>query len=281
MSLSFDATDASLDILLPETASPRLRALAMAALAGGVIARTRLRRRSAAEMVLKGPRDYQTEVDVAVEAEIAGRLAASFPDHAISGEEQAADRAGVEGRPRILIDPIDGTTNYAWGIPHFGIALAIVEAGEVTCGVVFDCMQGELFAGEAGRGAYLNGERLAVAPAAELENALIGAGLPVPGQVKSVREETYHAALRRAMATTAGVRRLGSASLSVSYVACGRLDGFFEDGLSLHDYGAAALLVREAGGVTGGFAGGPVGPTGDVLVATPWLAGWLREGLAE
>ncbi|MFB9909848.1 inositol monophosphatase family protein [Rhizobium paknamense] len=269
----------ALSRLFPE-ASDGLVAMAEAALCAGELARTALKRRHAASIVHKAPRDYQTEIDVAVEALIVERMRLAFPDHAIAGEEGVGNRA-AEGQPVIVIDPIDGTTNYAWGLPHFGIVIAIADQGEIISGIVYDCMQDELFCAEKGKGAWLNGERLHLTPLPGeklQENALIGASLPVPGQVQSVSEEVYYAALRRLMATTAGVRRLGSAALSTAYVACGRLDGFFEDGLSLHDYGASLLMVREAGGLVTGFNGKEIGAHGDVLAAHPDLHGWLVEG---
>ncbi|OLP45842.1 inositol monophosphatase family protein [Rhizobium oryziradicis] len=259
-------------------ASDRLITLAATVVEAGVLARASLKRRYSSQMVSKAPRDYQTEIDVAVERLIVERVKAAFPDYSIIGEEAVGNHEAGPDAPRIYIDPIDGTTNYAWGLPHFGIVISVVEQGEVVCGVVYDCMQDELFSAEKGKGAWLNGERLHLSAFSDVQDALIGAGLPIPTQVKSVSEETYHQALRRLMANTAGVRRLGSAALSTAYVACGRLDGFFEDGLSLHDYGASMLLVREAGGLVTGFSGGPIGAFGDVLAANPALHAWLVEG---
>ena len=180
--------------------------------------------------------------------------------------------------PVIYIDPIDGTTNFAWGIPHFGMTISIAEAGRVVSGVVYDAMQDELFSAEAGGGAWLNGEQIHCAEVADIQNVLVGAGLPIPGQVKAVPEEFYFDAVKRLMANTAGVRRLGSAALSIAYVACGRLDGFFEDGLSVHDFGASALMVEEAGGVVTRFSGAAVTGKGDILAASKPLYPWLREG---
>ncbi|MDO1583013.1 inositol monophosphatase family protein [Rhizobium oryzicola] len=263
---------------VPSHMSNDLILLAAAALEAGELARASLKRRYAHQMVAKAPRDYQTEIDVAVERLIVSRLRENFPGHAITGEEGVGNRDTGSDAPRIYIDPIDGTTNFAWGIPHFGMTIAIVERGEVICGVVYDAMQNELFCAEKSKGAYLNGEKLVCQPVATVQDVLIGAGLPVPGQVKTVDEEVYFRALRRLMANTAGVRRLGSAALSLAYVACGRLDGFFEDGLSLHDYGAAALLVKEAGGTVTGFTGGIVTANGDVLASNGGMHAWLLEG---
>lgn len=259
-------------------ASPRLALLADAILLGGAKARSSLRRRLDSELIAKAPRDYQTEMDIAVEQIIVDAVSRSFPSYAIKGEEAVGNRTAENGAPIVYIDPIDGTTNFAWGIPHFGMTISIVEDGQVVAGVVYDAMLDELFSAESGGGAYLNGEQVRCVSSGSVENALVGAGLPIPGQLKAVQEEVYFAALKRLMATTAGVRRLGSAALSIAYVACGRLDGFFEDGLSLHDYGASALLVREAGGNVSAFNGGPVTETGDILAATAFLHSWLVEG---
>jgi myo-inositol-1(or 4)-monophosphatase len=258
-------------------ASPRLRTLVAIALAGGALAREKLRRYGIDDMVVKRPRDYQTEADRAVEELIVGEVAKAFPGYAIEGEENIANRA-VPGAPRLHIDPIDGTTNFAWGIPHFSVVLTLEEAGEITAGVTYDPMLDEVFSAERGGGAFLNGQRLLMAPVTAPELAVVGASLPVPGQVKTVPVENYHRALRRLMDTTSGVRRFGSAALSLAYVAAGRLNGFFEDGLSLHDYGASVLVIREAGGIVTDFAGGPIQNPGAILGAAPGLHQWLLEG---
>jgi myo-inositol-1(or 4)-monophosphatase len=268
------------DRLYP-AASSRLRLLAEAVLKAGTLARSSLKRRRVNEMLAKAPRDYQTEIDVAVERIIVDEMVRAFPDYAIQGEEAVGNRDAGPDTPVIYIDPIDGTTNYAWGIPHFGMTISIAEHGKVVAGVVYDAMLDELFSAEAGQGAYLNGERISCIDNGDIENVLIGAGLPVPGQVKAVRKETYLSALQRLVDETAGVRRLGSAALSIAYVACGRLDGFFEDGLSLHDYGASALLVEEAGGNVSAFSGGPVTANGDILAANAAVHAWLVDGFRE
>lgn len=229
-------------------------------------------------MLAKAPRDYQTEIDVAVERIIVDEMTKAFPDYAIQGEEAVGNRTAGPDAPIIYIDPIDGTTNYAWGVPHFGMTIAIAEGRSLVAGVVYDAMQDELFSAERGGGAYLDGERIRCADVGDIENVLIGAGLPVPGQVKAVAEETYFDAIKRLMANTAGVRRLGSAALSIAYVACGRLDGFFEDGLSIHDFGASALMVEEAGGIVTRFSGAEVDGKGDILAASKALHPWLKQG---
>ncbi|NYJ13963.1 myo-inositol-1(or 4)-monophosphatase [Rhizobium leguminosarum] len=271
-------TSSPISARLSPTASSRLLVLAEAVVKAGETARGSLRRRTSQEMLAKAPRDYQTEIDVAVERIIVADMTKAFPDYAIQGEEAVGNRTAGPETPIIYIDPIDGTTNYAWGLPHFGMTIAIAEGGRLVAGVVYDAMQDELFSAERGGGAYLDGERIRCADVGDIENVLIGAGLPIPGQVKAVAEETYFDAIKRLMANTAGVRRLGSAALSIAYVACGRLDGFFEDGLSIHDFGASALMVEEAGGIVTRFSGADVKGPGDILAASKALYPWLREG---
>lgn len=263
---------------LSPAASPRLVILAAAVLKAGETARASLKRRRINEMLAKAPRDYQTEIDVSVERIIVEEMVKAFPSYAIQGEEAVGNRQADPDTPVIYIDPIDGTTNFAWGIPHFGMTISIVESGRLVAGVVYDAMLDELFSAEAGGGAYLNGEKIVCVENADIENVLIGAGLPVPGQVKAVTQDRYFAALQRLMSDTAGVRRLGSAALSIAYVACGRLDGFFEDGLSLHDYGASALIVQEAGGTVSAFSGGTVTANGDIVASNTAVHRWLIDG---
>lgn len=262
----------------------RSRRMLQAALAGAEAIRA-LRadagRWEGAALERKGARDFVTAADRQSEAAVAASLSAAFPDHAITGEEGTAIRhdRGREGAGTFLVDPIDGTTNFAWGMPFFGIAIALVEGGETVAGVVLDPSLGEAFVAERGHGAFLNGRRLRIDRAVAPEEALVGASLPVPGQLRSIDVEAYHRALRAVIDRAAGVRRLGSAALSLCYVAAGRHDAFFEDGLSPLDYAAAVLVLREAGGVATGFDGGPIPATGAVLGANaglhPWLVGLL------
>lgn len=228
----------------------------------------------------KGVRDFQTEIDVASERMIVESLRKLKPEAGIWGEEGVGNFEGQD--ERFIIDPIDGTTNFAWGIPHYGIVISYEMDGKITDGVVYDPNLRELFEASAGQGAYLNGERLNAYENDDPINAVFGAGLPVPGQVKSVKVETYNNALLRLMDTSSGVRRLGSSALSVAYVAAGRLDGFFEDGLSHIDIGASVLIAREAGCIVSDFAGNEnLSEPSAILAATPKLHGWLLESFKE
>ncbi|SHF19715.1 myo-inositol-1(or 4)-monophosphatase [Kaistia soli DSM 19436] len=261
------------------TPSERSRAMLAAAIAGARAIEALGGRHERERLTLKGARDFQTAADIASERAITAALLDRFPDHAITGEEETAIPGSADGT--FLIDPIDGTTNFAWGLPFFGICIALVENGETVAGVVLDPSLGEAFVAEKGLGAYRNGERLAIHRSLAPNEALIAASLPVPGQVRSIPVETYHLALRAVMDTAAGTRRLGSAALSLCYVAASRHDAFFEDGLSPLDYAAAALVLSEAGGAVTGFHGGPVDARGAVLGTNPSLQPWLLSLLSN
>ncbi|MCX5496728.1 inositol monophosphatase [Kaistia dalseonensis] len=264
----------------PAKAAPteRTRHMLDAALAGAAAIAAGRERVEGAALTLKGQRDFQTQSDVASERAITAHLTAIFPDHGLQGEEET-DIDGTAGR--FLIDPIDGTTNFAWGLPFFGICIALVEDGETVAGVVYDPSLEEAFVAERGLGAFVNGRRLAINRTLTPDEAVIGASLPVPGQVKTVPVEDYHRALRAIMDRASGMRRLGSAALSLCYVAAGRHDAFFEDGLSPHDYAAAALIASEAGAIVSGFDGAPIPASGAVLASNASLHPWLVELLSN
>lgn len=258
--------------------SPLLSTLIRAARIGGEVAlANRVAPGTAMTTLEKGPRDYQTEGDRAVERAVAAAILADLPDVTIVGEEQVADRTGSGGRT-VLIDPIDGTTNFAWGIPFFSVCIALQEDGRTVAGVVRDPIRDETFAAERGAGCSLDGRRLRITAARDVDHAVVGASVPVPGQLRSIDPAVYRAAFWRLADRASAVRRLGSAALSIAYVAAGRHDAFFEDGLSPYDYAAAVLCVEEAGGIVTGFDGGPVPATGAILAATPTLHPWLVEG---
>jgi myo-inositol-1(or 4)-monophosphatase len=193
----------------------------------------------------KGPSDFVTSADLRSQEVLRRVLSNAHPDHALLLEEQkdTADSAGQ--RARFIVDPLDGTTNFLRGLPHFAVAIAHEVDGEVVEGVVLDVPKGELFWAARGGGAWLGEQRLAVAPGKELRGAVIATGIPHRGRGP---HEAYLAALRNVIAEVAGVRRFGSAALDLSYVAAGRFDAFFEIGLAPWDVAAGALFVREAGG---------------------------------
>jgi myo-inositol-1(or 4)-monophosphatase len=189
------------------------------------------------------PTNLVTEMDARAEAVIVDRLLGAFPDDAILAEERGA-QAGRSGR-RWIIDPLDGTTNYAHGVPIFGVSIALEVGGRVQLGVVYDPNQRELFVAERGAGAFCNDARLTVSTATTLDASLLATGFPYDIRVKddnNLRE--YGAFAVRAR----GVRRLGSAVLYLAWVAAGRFDGYWELRLGPWDVAAGGLMVEEAGG---------------------------------
>jgi myo-inositol-1(or 4)-monophosphatase len=205
------------------------------------------------DIELKSANDYVTEVDRAAEKEIIYHLSRAYPDHAFLGEE-----GGSSGNPdseyRWLIDPLDGTTNFIRGIPHFAVSIACEYRGKLEHAVVLDPIRREEFTASRGRGAQLNGRRIRVSKLAGLEGALLGTGIPFKER-QTEHLEAYIGTLKTFAAQSAGIRRAGAAALDLAYVAAGRLDAFWEIGLAPWDIAAGALLVREAGGLIGDFSG--------------------------
>ena len=236
-----------------------------AALAAG--RRQRAHFRSPITIEKKGAIDLVTEIDLAVEREFRALVAARFPDHTVLGEEGAAGRVDPvsPSRCRWIIDPIDGTTNYAHGLALFCVSIALEVDGEVVLGVVYDPMAEELFTAERGMGARLNGQPLAVTTCADLGDALLCTGFPY-----TVREKPGHLieAFGAFMARSRAVRRLGSAALDLCYVAAGRFDAFYEEALQCWDMAAGALIVAEAGGQVTGTSGEPFTPYAGHVVAS-------------
>ena len=207
----------------------------------------------------KGDVDLVTEADRASEKLIAERLTAAWPAHGIYGEEGARQR--LEGEYRWYVDPLDGTTNFAHGFPVFCVSLGLErrrpglaegEDGELMAGVIYDPTRDELFAAEAGRGAWLNGRRIRASGTKTLSEALLATGFPSRKRHANPNIHFYQEFTLRSH----GVRRAGSAALDLAYTACGRLDGFWEFNLNPWDTAAGALLVLEAGGSMSDFEGG-------------------------
>jgi len=209
------------------------------------------------------PTNLVTEMDARAEELVVGRLAAAFPDDAVLAEERGAT-AGRSGR-RWIIDPLDGTTNYAHGLPTFGVSIALEQDKRVELGVVFDPNLDELFVAERGRGATVNDRPLAVSTTATLDESLLATGFPYNiRQTKDNNLTEYAAFSVRARA----VRRMGSAVLYLSWLACGRLDGYWELRLGPWDVAAGSLLVEEAGGRITDLSGGTLDLDAPSLVAS-------------
>ena len=218
----------------------------------------------------KQANDYVTQVDRTAERAIIYILKKSYPTHSFLGEESGLQEGEGEGADyQWVIDPLDGTTNFIRGIPHFAVSIACLYRGRVEHAVIFDPMRDEEFCASRGRGASVNGRRLRVSGRRGLDGALLGTGLPFRDDQK-VYTENYFNMLRILSQGTAGIRRPGAAALDLAYVAAGRFDGFWELGLREWDMAAGCLLVTEAGGLVSDLKGGNKHlETGHLVCGTP------------
>lgn len=204
------------------------------------------------QVSLKGPGDYVSQADRRAEEIVHAELSRARPDYSFLMEE-SGEIDGADSQHRWIVDPLDGTTNFLHGIPIFAVSVALERQGQIVAGVVFNPAMDELYVAERGGGAFMNDRRLRVAARRKLEDAVVGTGVPHLGRG---HHPTYISQLSRVMAETAGIRRLGAASLDLAYVAAGRLDGFWEDALQPWDMAAGILMVREAGGFVTDLDGG-------------------------
>ncbi|HUR96794.1 MAG TPA: inositol monophosphatase family protein [Pyrinomonadaceae bacterium] len=200
----------------------------------------------------KGDINLVTEADLASEAHIIERIKSYYPKHAVLAEESGeAVVIGGDTTWKWIIDPLDGTTNYAHGYPCFCVTLALEHNGEIVLGVTFDPTRDELFAAEHGRGATLNGKSIRVSGAEKLGDSLIVTGFPYDFK----HRDDFARHLKDFLLHSRGVRRDGSAAIDMAYVACGRFDGFWEEGLNPWDVAAGKLLIEEAGGMVSYYDG--------------------------
>jgi myo-inositol-1(or 4)-monophosphatase len=209
------------------------------------------------EITNKSELDLVTESDLASERLIIERIKTYYPRHAILAEESGASSPvdqELKSEWRWIVDPLDGTTNYAHGYPCFCVSMGLEHAGRMELGVVYDPMRDELFTAERGQGASLNGRRIRVSPVNSLSGALLCTGFPY--DVRERSEFARHFA--NFIMNAQGVRRDGAAALDLAYVACGRFDGFWEEGLKPWDVAAGALMIEEAGGRVSNYAGEPL-----------------------
>lgn len=221
-----------------------------AARAAGKILMQYFERVESLNVTEKSRNDFVSEVDKAAEQEIIQVLRNAYPNHSILGEETGQHQGNDF---QWIIDPLDGTTNYLHGFPQFSISIACADRGELISGVVYDPLADEMFTAGKGDGAQLNDRRIRVTNRKSLQGALIGTGFPFRDQTHL---DTYADMFKDMVRDTAGIRRPGSAALDFAYVAAGRLDGFWELGLSIWDFAAGALIVREAGGTVSDLSGG-------------------------
>jgi myo-inositol-1(or 4)-monophosphatase len=233
--------------------------------AGSIINRAALNR-GALQVHSKGTNDFVTQVDKASEDAIIQILRQAYPDHAILAEESGLTES-AKAEYRWIIDPLDGTTNFIHGFPQYCVSIAVQHRGTTAHGVVYDPGRNELFTASKGAGAFLDDRRVRVTKCTSLKEALVGTGFPF----KEVsRLDLYMRQLKTAMLGCAGVRRAGAAALDLAYVAAGRMDAFWEMGLSSWDMAAGALMITEAGGLVGDLDGedGYL-DKGEIAAATP------------
>ena len=195
----------------------------------------------------KGPGDFVSKADREAERIIKEELRGARPSYGWLGEETGED-AGEDPTRRWIVDPLDGTTNFLHGLPHWAVSIALEHKGEVVAGVIFDAAKDELYYAEKGLGAFMNESRLRVSGRRNMSEALFATGVPFGG--RSTLPATLQD-LARLMPVCAGVRRFGSAALDLAYVASGRYDGYWERGINAWDMAAGLILVKEAGGFIG------------------------------
>ena len=232
----------------------------------------------------KGPADFVSMADKQAEATLVEELRHARPDWGLLLEEGGAV-AGDPARPRWIVDPVDGTSNFIHGIPHFAISIAVQEPkpggqgwGEISQGLVYNPLTDESFWAEKGRGAWLNERRLRVSARRDLSEALIATGIPYKAHGDLAR---FDRILDAISPEVAGIRRFGSAALDLAWVAAGRFDGFWEEDLQLWDIAAGIILVREAGGYVTDFRGGEAGvANGQVLAGNDQLHNRLHKLVA-
>lgn len=219
----------------------------------------------------KGESDLVTEVDVACEETIKRIIASDWPEHSVLGEE-----SGATGKSDLIwiIDPLDGTTNYAHSYPHFCSSVALEAKGKIVAGVVYDPMRDELFSAIRGGGAYLNGKRIKVSSCAKLETSMLSTGFPYDAERRVKTAIPMFVAIQNIVQA---IRRDGAAALNMCYTACGRFDGFWEISLHAWDVAAAWLMIEEAGGKVTGIDGKPTNIYSEQILATNGL---LHDALA-
>jgi myo-inositol-1(or 4)-monophosphatase len=208
--------------------------------------------------------DLVTSVDRQAEERIVRVLHKHFPDHSILAEEET-NIAGSQDVYRWIVDPLDGTTNFAHAYPHFSVSIALERQGEIILGLVYDPLRREVFKATKGCGAFLNEESIQTSKVRELDKALLATGFPYD---RRERAEFYLSFFKAFMVRSQGTRRNGSAALDLCYLACGRIDGFWEFKLHPWDTAAASIIVREAGGTLTDFSGNPFSIWGEETLAS-------------
>ena len=245
---------------------PMLNIAVRAARAGGDFISRYIDRVDSLSITEKSRNDFVSEVDKGAEKAIIDVIRKSYPDHSILAEESGNHKGNDY---EWIIDPLDGTTNFLYGVPQFAVSIAVRHKNRITQGVVYNPLSQELFSASRGDGAQLNGRRIRVTPRKSLEGALLGTGIPYRENQMHLMDD-YLGMLKALVPGTAGIRRPGSAALDLAYVAAGRFDGFWEMDLNIWDIAAGILLVEEAGGLVGDLSGGmDYLKTGNIVAANP------------
>jgi len=243
---------------------PMLNIAIRAARAAGDLIVREMDRVSDISVDIKGKNDFVTEVDTQAEFTIINTIKNSYPDHAFLCEESGASG---DSDFQWIIDPLDGTTNFLHGFPHFAVSIALQHKGRLDQAVIYDPLKQELFTASKGKGAQLNNKKIRVSGHKTLDGALLGTGFPF-GDTQKIDEFINRG--RSFYPKIAGIRRAGAASLDLAYVASGRLDGFWEFGLKPWDIAAGTLIVQEAGGLISDMRGdNKFLETGDVVTGNP------------
>jgi myo-inositol-1(or 4)-monophosphatase len=236
--------------------------------AGKIIARS-FEEKDMVETEKKGSNDFVTNIDRDAETAIIATIRKSYPDHCIVGEEFGENK-GENSDYQWIVDPLDGTTNFIKGIPHFCVSIALRVKGKLDQAVIFDPMRSELFTASRGAGAQLNGYRIRCSKAKGLEATILATGFP---HKQKHHLDAYLNMFKSVYLETSDIRRNGSAALDLAYVAAGRVDGFWEIGLKPWDTAAGQLMIKEAGGLVTDFVGGPnQDRSGNIIAASPKVA---------
>lgn len=228
------------------------------------------------KITVKSQNDFATEVDKRAEQEIISILLSAYPEHGILAEESGYTNKDAEYI--WIVDPLDGTTNFIHGFPHYAVSIALKRGDVLEQAVIYDPVRQDLFTASRGKGATVNNLRLRVSHQRRLQGAFLGTGFPFKNRTNI---EPYLDIFRDIFSTTSGVRRAGAASLDLAYVAAGKLDGFFEIGLKPWDFAAGVLMIQEAGGLVTDFNGddGYLN-TGNIVCGNPRMHKVLLEKIA-
>jgi len=260
---------------MPAVMDPMLNTAVKAARRAGTIINRASQNLDILAVTEKTANDYVSEVDRAAEQSIVRALLEAYPSHSVLAEE-----SGATGTSEFqwIIDPLDGTTNFLHGFPQYAVSIALSHKGVLSQAVIYDPVHNDLFTATRGRGAYLNDKRLRISKRTNLQKSLIGTGFPFR---EFSHFDSYLAIFRDLTQKTSGLRRAGAATLDLAYVAAGRLDGFWEFGLSPWDMAAGSLLITEAGGLVGDLEGnGGYMESGNIVAGNPKIFSQLVQALA-